>query len=133
MRADKFFAVASGAGARYRLDDSELGKYAVVSVSESDLSGDLEVLRNASRIMFDGLEKIRFDKLRIRAENALLTYRFLKAAAVGDEAELASAAKVLHAFRVANFEALGGDGASWFSKRGNERKAWHKAGYLKEL
>ena len=133
MRADKFFAVASGAGARHRLDDSELGKYAVVSVSESDLSGDLEVLRNASRIMFDGLEKIRFDKLRIRAENALLTYRFLKAAAVGDEAELASAAKVLHAFRVANFEALGGDGASWFSKRGNERKAWHKAGYLKEL
>ena len=133
-RAERFLSVVGDgryAEMRRRLDDSELGKYATIGVTENDLVQDLDILRQGTGLAQDGIEKIRFDKLRLRAEHALLTYRFLNAAKSDDAMALATMAKTLHAFRLANFKLLDMEGYRWFSKRGNERTAWTKAGYLK--
>ena len=131
----KTFLSAAGDGRyaemRQRLDDSELGRYAVVGVTEEDLTQDLDFLRASTGVTLAGLEKVRFEKLVLRAEHALLTYRFLKASRSDDAIALKATAKTLYDFRVKNVTSLGKEGFSWLSKRGNERTAWAKAGYLK--
>lgn len=133
-RSDRFVGRTRGAkdaAVRQRLDDSELAKYAFGGATEEELVQDLAVLEQGRTAELRGVEKSRFDKLVLRARHALLTYRFLKASKGSDAAAFAAATKALHDFRVANFTALGCEGASWFSKTNSEREAWTKAGLLK--
>ena len=133
-RSDRFVGRTRGAkdaAVRQRLDDSELAKYAFGGATEEELVQDLAVLEQGRTAELRGLEKSCFDKLVLRARHALLTYRFLKASKGSDAAAFAAATKALHDFRVANFTALGCEGASWFSKTNSEREAWTKAGLLK--
>ena len=71
-----------------------------------------------------------FSALVLRAEHALLTFRFLAASKMKDAAPLKEAARTLLDFRVANIHALGDEAPTWFSPRNNELKAWERAGFL---
>ena len=66
----------------------------------------------------------------LRAEHALLTFKFLAASKLKRTEPLKEAAKELHDFRVANIHALGDEAPTWYSARNNELKAWRRAGYL---
>ena len=119
---------------RHVQDDSELAKYAVLGHTLADLEGDLAKLRPGLKKQLLPAEKVRLEALALRAEHALMTFRFLaasKRAGKEGEAALAAAAKALHEFRVKNLHALGDEAASWYSKRNSEVGAWRKAGYLR--
>ncbi len=119
---------------RHVQDDSELAKYAVLGHTLADLEGDLAKLRPGLKKQLLPAEKVRLEALALRAEHALMTFRFLaasKRAGKEGKAALAAAAKALHEFRVKNLHALGDEAASWYSKRNSEVGAWRKAGYLR--
>ncbi len=132
-RADEILAVAKGSKLpqlKQRLDDSELGKFAVSGHTFADLEAELALLRPGLEKQLAAQDRVRFSRLALRAENAVLTFRFLAAAAGKDEAAFAAAADALHAFRAANFVALGQEGASWLSNRNCEIAAWSRTKYM---
>ena len=115
---------------RHIQDDSELAKYAVLGHTRKDLERDLERLKPGLAKALAPVEKARFSALVLRAEHALLTFKFLAASKLKRTEPLKEAAKELHDFRVANIHALGDEAPTWYSARNNELKAWRRAGYL---
>ena len=116
---------------KQRLDDSELAKFAVGGHTEKDLETDLAGLSFRDFHKLTPHEKRRYDKLRLRAENALLTYRFIRLCDGKDKAAFDSAAATLYDFRLKNLVMLGNEGENWFSTRNCELPVWMQTVYMK--
>lgn len=116
---------------KQRLDDSELAKFAVGGHTEKDLETDLAALSFRDFHKLTPHEKRRYDKLRLRAENALLTYRFIRLCDGKDKAAFDSAAATLYDFRLKNLVMLGNEGENWFSTRNCELPVWMQTVYMK--
>ena len=100
----------------------------------ADLEGDIEKLKPGLGKQLLPAERARLSALALRAEHALLTFKFVvasKRTGKAGKAALAESAKTLHDFRAKNLHALGDEATAWYSKRNSEFGAWRKAGYLK--
>ena len=75
---------------KQRLDDSELGKFAVSGHTLADLEAELALLRPGLEKQLAAQDRVRFSRLALRAENAVLTFRFLAAALVRNYSGLKS-------------------------------------------
>ena len=111
---------------RHMLDDSELSKYAFLGCTAADLEGDCALLAQGEAMALDSADRKRFGRLVLRAENALLTIKFLVASKGRNEAAFMEAAKALYDFRLKNRLALGNDGFHWYSPRNCEISAWKR-------
>lgn len=117
------------------LDDSMLGKYAVLGSTEKSLVQHVEILRMAQREKENELsdvERRRLDNEIARFEHCVLSFRFREAGMRKpfNQAELDRAAKALHDFRVANKAALGhqfGGTYGLYGKKGGEAEIWKRA------
>ncbi len=111
---------------RHMLDDSELSKYAFLGYTAGDLESDCAVLAKGNAMELEPAARKRFNGLVLRAENALLTIKFLAASRGTNDAVFMTAAKALYDFRLKNRHALGNEGFHWYSKRNCENSAWEK-------
>ena len=117
---------------RHMLDDSELSKYAFMGCTEADLEADCAVLAQGESLALDPAARKRFSRLVLRAENALLTIKFLVASKGKSNAAFMTAAKALYDFRLKNLQALGNEGFHWYSVRNCELRAWKRFKRLSE-
>lgn len=117
---------------RQRVDDSELDKFAYAGHSLADLEAELAILRPGLEKPLDARDRVRFSRLVMRAEHAVLTFRFISAASGRDDAELQKTADALYAFRVANRDAFGRcEAYRWFARKNRaEYEAWHRTKYM---
>lgn len=115
---------------RHMQDDSEMAKYAVLGHTLYDLESDLAKLRPGLDKNLLPMERVRFSALALRAEHALLTFRFLVTSKGKDKKTFKAAASALHEFRVMHIHELDDEAPSWYSARNNEITAWTKAGYI---
>ena len=108
------------------LDDSLLSYWQCLGRSERELAGEKSILVEARRKMASQLtprQLARLDALILRAEHAVLAYRFLSSVS-GDRAEAVSRGKELTRFRLANWRKIPMDWASLFSYYFGERRFW---------
>ena len=114
------------------LDDSMLGKYAVLGNTEELLARNIEILRFARREKekeLSAVERKRLDYEIVRFEHCLLSFRFRAAgtAKAVDKKRLAEVARELHLFRVKNKKVLGhqfGGTYGTYGRNGGEAKIW---------
>ena len=111
---------------RHMLDDSELAKYAFLGCTVADLEADCAVLAKGQAMALDSASKKRFRRLVLRAENALLTIKFMVASKGRNDGAFMEAAKALYDFRLKNRLALGNEGFHWYSPRNCENPAWKR-------
>ncbi|MBR3822212.1 MAG: DUF4838 domain-containing protein, partial [Kiritimatiellae bacterium] len=123
------------AGLKRILDDSMLGKYAVMGNTEKALRQYVGILRTARSELenrLSAVERRRLDNEIIRFEHSLLSFRFREVGQckTANLNELVGIAKKLHDFRVANKEAIGRqfDGTyGLYGKKGGEAEIWKRA------
>ena len=115
------------------LDDTQMARYQLRTHSEEALMADRALVARAAKKAFSSpAAKRRMDDMLVFTEHYILTYRFMKAFADGDDAALkASAAKLLD-FRLANQGVLKdfygmNMGGNW---KGLENRIWPKTGLL---
>ena len=110
------------------LDDSLLSYWQCLGRSEQELAGEKEMLVEARRKWASRLtprQQERLDTLILRAEHAVLAYRFLSSIS-GDRAEAVSRGKELTRFRLANWQRIPMDWACLFSYHFGERRFWRQ-------
>ncbi len=130
LRAERFFSQNAERMKKAKLDvldDGELSAFAVNGHSERDLAEDLDLLRGVDTSRLSESELRRFDDLKLRAEQNLLTCRFLGAR---DDATREACARALDAFRKANRSRI-------FDEFGNiirdtELASWKQVGFYRE-
>ena len=112
------------------LDDGELSRFAVGGHTLFDLEAELAILKPGLARKLAPLEALRFRRLYLRAEHAILTFRFMEAGAGKDEAAFQSAAETLYAYRVRNLNDLGRDeGQRWTAPTNGERVLWERTAH----
>ncbi len=117
--------------AGFILDDSELAKFVVGGHTLPDLEAEQALLKpGLARTDLTPMQARRFNRLYLRSENSILTFRFIAAGSGKDEAAFQAAAEKLYAFRVANLAELGPDeGHRWTSPRSGERALWERTAH----
>ena len=86
------------------LDDSELSKFAAGGHTLADLETELAILKPGLEKTLAPADALRFKRLVLRAENSVLTFRFLLAGMGKNDAAFQAAADRLFAFRLANLK-----------------------------
>ena len=115
---------------RNMLDDSELSKFAAGGHTLADLETELAILKPGLEKTLAPADALRFKRLVLRAENSVLTFRFLLAGMGKNDAAFQAAADRLFAFRLANLNDLGRDeGQRWTSLRNFERPLWERSSH----
>ncbi len=115
---------------RNMLDDSELSKFAAGGHTLADLETELAILKPGLDKTLAPADALRFKRLVLRAENSVLTFRFLLAGMGKDDTAFQAAADRLFAFRVANLNDLGLDeGQRWTSLKNFERPLWERSSH----